>query len=195
MPEQSQPRGDLAGRFLGFAHGGPGIDQLAGLFGAISMDVWLGKTFRPDGKGYNRILRDTGAIAPFDTKLGPSRTGTGDALHLEYAFPFSQLIKDEIREVAPGVYLGVAYARVNPLKEEYVPAFYFGLQAPTANASSNSARLMRRQLRYGTAMPLVTAGRALMMSYQRLTLGKSARLTVCHSWRAAHGKIAMSAMV
>ena len=38
-------------------------------------------------------------------------------------------------------------------------------------------------------MPLVTAGRALMMSYQRLTLGKSARLTVCHSCRAVQGKI------
>src|SRR4029079_411860 len=36
----------------------------------------------------------------------------------------------------------------------------------------------------GTAMPLATAGRLPIASYQRFTCGYAARSTRCHSWRA-----------
>jgi L-gulonolactone oxidase len=70
-------------------------------------------------------------LAAFRTAVEPSRTGQGEALHLNYLdFPFSQMIDDEIREVAPGLYLGVAYAKTNPFTNTYEPAFFFGLQEP-----------------------------------------------------------------
>jgi hypothetical protein len=44
------------------------------------------------------------------------------------------------------------------------------------------------EVRYeGTCIPRCTAGRAEIASNQRLTLGKSLRSVLCHSWRATHG--------
>jgi len=54
--------------------------------------------------------------------------------------------------------------------------------------SKASATLRSSQTRYcGTAIPLTTAGRAPIASYQRFTFGNSASSTRCHSWRATHG--------
>ncbi len=46
----------------------------------------------------------------------------------------------------------------------------------------------------GTLYPFCTAGRAAISQYQRLTLGKEAMSICCHSKRAIHGQMAMSAM-
>ncbi|MGZ5971655.1 MAG: hypothetical protein ACXWP4_28485, partial [Polyangiales bacterium] len=49
------------------------------------------------------------------TSIGPSKAGPFDALHLDYDHPenpfFIRAIQDEIRTVAPGLWLGQAWLR------------------------------------------------------------------------------------
>lgn len=45
-----------------------------------------------------------------------------------------------------------------------------------------------------TAKPRATAGRAIIPAYQRATFGKSARSTLCRSWRQAQPRMAKSAI-
>jgi hypothetical protein len=82
--------------------------------------VWEGKTFastsKRAGRGINRIAG--GAILgrqdlfPFTTSIGPSVIDGKDAVILDYEQPenppYIRHIHDEIREVAPGLFLGPA---------------------------------------------------------------------------------------
>src|SRR5258706_14863123 len=52
----------------------------------------------------------------------------------------------------------------------------------------------QRQRHCGTAMPRATAGRAEIVSNQRFTCGNAERSTLCHSYRATQGNVAMSAI-
>jgi len=80
---------------------------------------WQGKTFRSLGKqrgeGVNRLFGNRASWYRFETAIGPSRAGDFDALQLDYDLednpPFIRPIKDELREVAPGLWLGLAYMR------------------------------------------------------------------------------------
>ena len=49
----------------------------------------------------------------FETSVAPSRAGDFDAVHLDYSHdsnpPLVRQVKDEVREVAPGLWLGLAY--------------------------------------------------------------------------------------
>lgn len=103
---------------------------------------WRGKTFtaRRDGdgdagkgEGINRVFGDRNPRTwfRFDTFVAPSRAGAFDAVQLDYDNPgnpgFIRAIKDEVREVSPGLYLGLAYLmwRGRPRL-----MLYFGLQRP-----------------------------------------------------------------
>lgn len=71
--------------------------------------VWKGKIFRPDGTMINRLAGGLEAI-PADVYLGESLLDGRPALILDYSR--SRLwpdVRDEIREVAPGLYLGIMY--------------------------------------------------------------------------------------
>jgi hypothetical protein len=83
------------------------------------------------GEGINRVVLDRFRLFRFETAIGPSRAGDFDALQLDYDLPenpwFIRRIKDEMRELGPGLWLGQAYwhtARADHL------VLYFGLTAP-----------------------------------------------------------------
>ena len=63
----------------------------------------------------------------FETFVGPSRAGAFDAVQLDYDLPanpfFIRAIKDEIRELRPGLYLGQAWVQ---LGQTHL-GLYFGL--------------------------------------------------------------------
>lgn len=116
---------DLEGRLVGRMLNVPGMDQPAvakflNRFAASGRFPWQGKTFESHGdgtgQGINRVLGNRRDWFRFDTFIGPSRAGDFDALHLNYDNPgnpgFIRAIKDEVREVAPGIWLGLAYLRL-----------------------------------------------------------------------------------
>jgi hypothetical protein len=132
VPRITDLRGDLRGRMLAVValHGGAkrAVRKFAGSRGF----PWRGKSFTPrdedHGKGKNRVVSDWLKIYRFETFVGPSRAGDFDAVQLDYDLPenpfFIRAIKDEIREIAPGLYLGQAYAEIRG-KARLV--LYFGL--------------------------------------------------------------------
>jgi hypothetical protein len=119
-PALGDVAGDLVGRMLAFSALHPGwLARALRAFAAWRWFPWRGKSFRhtggPQGEGINRVFGD---VAPrrwfrFETSLGPSRAGAGDAFQLDYDHPgnpfFIRAIKDEIRQLRPGLYLGQAY--------------------------------------------------------------------------------------
>lgn len=110
--------GDARGAMLAWRS--PGRGPLAWLlrnFGASSFFPWEGKSFRSPnkdmGEGINRInlLKKTRWF-PFKTRFEPSFLDGEPAFVLDYSGPgnppFIRSIVDEVREVAPGLYLGPA---------------------------------------------------------------------------------------
>jgi hypothetical protein len=132
VPELADVKGDLRGRMLA-------IPALTGLAAAIPRALarsnsfpWRGKTFSPrnteEGEGINRVILDRFHLFRFETFVGPSRAGSFDAVQLDYDLPenpfFIRAIKDEIRELSPGLYLGQAYVMVSGKAHL---GLYFGL--------------------------------------------------------------------
>ncbi len=142
-PELAAIEGDLRGRMLavvllpGWA--APALRAFAGWGGF----PWKGKSFRflggGAGEGINRVLSDRiGWLRwfRFTTALGPSRAGEFEAVQLDYDHPenpwFIRAIKDEIREVRPGLYLGQAYFQ---LRTGPRLVLYFALALPGREAA------------------------------------------------------------
>jgi hypothetical protein len=129
VPKLDDVRGDLRGRMLAW----PALDThpaasaaLRAFAGARSFP-WRGKSFSADG-GINRVFSDRIRLFPFRTFVGKSRAGDFDAVQLDYDLPenpfFIRRIKDEIREVERGVWLGQAYFAT---KQRDLLWLYFGL--------------------------------------------------------------------
>jgi len=82
--------------------------------------VWEGKTFQAAsdtrGEGFNRVavpgVLGRQRLFPFATSFGPSAIDGAPTLVLDYELavnpPYIRRIHDEIREVAPGLFLGPA---------------------------------------------------------------------------------------
>ena len=71
--------------------------------------VWQGKIFRDDGTMINRVF-GAGRAIPADVYVGESLLDGQPSLILDYSR--SRLwpeVRDEIREVSPGLYLGIMY--------------------------------------------------------------------------------------
>jgi hypothetical protein len=112
--------GALVGRML-TVRGLPGM--LAGplrRWAGSQSFLWEGKTFQATsetrGVGHNRV-RVTGVLGrqnlfPYETLFGPSAIDGKPTLILDYDLavnpPYIRRIHDEIREVAPGLFLGPA---------------------------------------------------------------------------------------
>lgn len=86
-------------------------------FAASAVFPWAGKTFEASdaaaGKGINRIrLLGTRTWFPFDTRIEPSAIDGKPCIFLDYDKPenprFIRLIRDELREVSPGLFMGPA---------------------------------------------------------------------------------------
>ena len=133
-PRLDEVQGDLRGRMLATTVlRGP----LAGAVRSLaSSDAfpWKGKTFAPRsslrGDGINRVVRDRWRLFRFETYVGPSRAGSFDALQLDYDNRdnpfFIRPIKDEMRALTSGLWLGQAYLE---LRGKATLVLYFALAA------------------------------------------------------------------
>jgi hypothetical protein len=134
VPKLLDVRGDLRGRMLAWPalDRSPGIAGMLRAFAGSAAFPWRGKSFTPydaqRGEGINRVFVDRFKLFRFDTHVGRSRAGDFDAVQLDYDLegnpPFIRSIKDEIREVAPGLWLGQAWLA---LRRRDVLVLYFGL--------------------------------------------------------------------
>jgi hypothetical protein len=133
-PTIPEVRGDLRGRMLAW----PVLEHRSGVqgffraFAGSKAFPWRGKSFRVNdaarGEGINRIIKDRWKLFRFDTFIGKSRQGDFDALQLDYDLPGNppiiKSIKDEIRMIEPGVWLGQAWFVTERTKFLWL---YFGL--------------------------------------------------------------------
>jgi hypothetical protein len=119
-PRIADVSGDLEGRMLTSPRVPKTIAAAMRPLARWRLFPWKGKSFTPHdaerGEGINRVLSDSNRWFKFETFIGRSRAGDFDALQLDYDHRgnpfFIRAIKDEIREIAPGLYLGQAYVMV-----------------------------------------------------------------------------------
>lgn len=133
-PRVEDLEGPLTGRMLAIPaiEGTPVVAKLLRKYAASSAFAWQGKTFKTlgagRGEGLNRVLGNRASWFRFETSVGKSRAGDFDAVHLDYDNPGNpamiRAIRDEVREVAPGLWLGLAYLKVR--KSAYL-VLYFAL--------------------------------------------------------------------
>ena len=125
--------GKLTGRMLAVPRiQRPHVKRWLGRFSKSGLFPWQGKTFAHEtaehGHGVNRLLGERVAWFRFHTSIGPSHAGDFDAVHLDYGQdgnpPLVRQVKDEVREVAPGLWLGLAYLR---MKDGDHLGCYFGI--------------------------------------------------------------------
>ena len=132
VPKLQDLDGDLRGRMLAIPKLPPALAAAVRAFAGHDRFPWRGKSFQPHsadkGEGINRIFTDALRRYRFETFIGPSRAGAFDALQLDYDNPgnpfFIRPIKDEVRELRPGLWLGQAWLQ---LRGEPHLVLYFGL--------------------------------------------------------------------
>lgn len=130
--------GDLVGRMLPAPAAHRTVQNAMRTLARQPLFPWKGKTFAPrdmhSGEGWNRVFSDKNLWFRFTTAIGPSRAGNFDALHLDYDHPenpfFIRVIQDEVRTVAPGLWLGQAWLRAGVAGKKPLLALYFALQGP-----------------------------------------------------------------
>lgn len=137
VPNLEEVVGDLRGRMLAAVIVPEWVLPALRSLARASFFPWRGKSFsflsEGKGEGINRIFSDINPSRwfKFGTFVGRSRAGDFDAVQLDYDRPtnpwFIRAIKDEIREVRPGLYLGQAYFKTSS-KDHLV--LYFGLALP-----------------------------------------------------------------
>jgi len=119
-PQLVDLNGDLVGRMLAAPALPRFIRVLLRRFAAWRYFPWRGKSFSTQGEaargdGINRVFGGGWARRwfRFETFIAPSRAGAFTAFQLDYDNPDNpgliRAIKDEVREVAPGLFLGQAY--------------------------------------------------------------------------------------
>jgi hypothetical protein len=89
--------------------------------------LWKGKVFTEDGIMVNRLAGDLEAVRA-RVFFGESWLDGQPALIFDYAGMSKQFgdVRDEVREIAPGLYLGLTYVRKRPAPEL---AVFFALDA------------------------------------------------------------------
>ena len=104
----------------------PGSRQAAAKSRRLRL-LWQGKVFHGDGTAHNRVFGVT--AVPMTVYHGQSWHDGGPAIVVDYADSWRVFrnVRDEIREVSPGLYLGRTYVTKNGVAEQ---ATYFAIQAP-----------------------------------------------------------------
>jgi len=133
VPRLTDVAGDLRGRMLAVPSLSGRAADAVRAFARSDRFPWRGKSFRPfddtRGEGINRVVVDRFRLYPFQTFIGPSKAGDFDAVQLDYDLPanpfFIRAIRDEIRELSPGLYLGQAHVRIGGAYRLWL---YFGLE-------------------------------------------------------------------
>jgi hypothetical protein len=136
-PRVADLTGDLRGRMLALVAAPRWLFWWASLWARTSVFPWLGKSFRADsaeaerGSGINRVFNDKTRWFRFETFVAPSRAGDFGAVQLDYDNAdnpfFIRAIKDEVRELRPGLFLGQAYVKT---RRREILVLYFGLEKP-----------------------------------------------------------------
>jgi hypothetical protein len=111
--------GHLVGRMLAIPVLPAWLGGVLRRFAAWRHFPWRGKSFttlgETRGEGINRVFGDRQPRRwfRFETFVAPSRAGSFDAFQLDYDNrdnpALIRAIKDEVRQVAPGLFLGLAY--------------------------------------------------------------------------------------
>ena len=137
-PKIADLSGDLRGRMLALVAAPRWLFWWAELWARTRFFPWLGKSFRAEGNaaergtGINRVFNERTRWFRFDTFIGPSRAGAFDAFQLDYDNSdnpfFIRAIKDEVRQIRPGLFLGQAYLKT---RKREVLVLYFGLERTT----------------------------------------------------------------
>ncbi|UJR84823.1 hypothetical protein [Sandaracinus amylolyticus] len=133
LPRLEAISGDLRGRMLAVPAVPSLVSALPVAWARTGSFPWRGKSFAPHGEGRgegnNRVVFDAVRLFRFETFAGPSRHDGQPAIQLDYDHAenpfFIRKIEDEIRELAPGVYLGQAWLRVG---DEPHFVLWFGLE-------------------------------------------------------------------
>lgn len=135
VPRIDAIRGDLKGRMLAVTIVPRRVRDALCSFAGTSAFPWKGKSFRAHsidkGEGINRIFSDRLKLFRFETFIARSRAGDFDAVQLDYDLRGNpwviRQVKDEIRQVREGLYLGQAYFM---MKGDPKLVLYFGLEQP-----------------------------------------------------------------
>lgn len=125
--------GDLRGRMLAVPALPALVTALPRAWARSDAFPWRGKSFAAladdHGTGVNRVVSDRVRLFRFTTFVGPSRHDDAPAVQLDYDHPgnpfFIRAIEDELRELAPGLYLGQAWLRTGTTRRFVL---WFGLQ-------------------------------------------------------------------
>ncbi|MFO0746850.1 MAG: hypothetical protein U1F43_14435 [Myxococcota bacterium] len=137
VPAVPDLSGDLRGRMLAWEGvRGPVAAALRALASSAAFP-WRGKSFAHDdgafGQGKNRVFSDKLRLFRFTTRAGQSRAGDFDAVQLDYDHAenprFIRAIKDEVRELRPGLWLGQAWLQWSPAAAPRL-VLWFGLEKP-----------------------------------------------------------------
>jgi hypothetical protein len=142
-PRLADLDGKLDGRMLAAPRASkPQVRRWLAGFAKSGIFPWRGKTFEHEtaehGHGVNRLFGERVSWFHFETSVGPSRAGDFDSVHLDYSHDNNPAlvrdVYDEVREVALGLWLGLAYLH---LDDGYHLACYFAVarRADTAAAS------------------------------------------------------------
>jgi hypothetical protein len=121
VPTIEELSGDLRGRMLIGPWAPPAVANAMRALARAPWFPWRGKSFSaksPErGEGVNRVVSDRRRWFRFDTTVGKSRAGDFDAVQLDYDQPsnpfFIRAIKDEVRRVRPGLFLGQAWVQTS----------------------------------------------------------------------------------
>jgi hypothetical protein len=132
VPRLPDVKGALRGRMLAWPVAGPKTNAVLLSLARWNRFPWRGKSFFPQtelrGEGINRVFSDRIALFRFETFVAKSRAGDFEAVQLDYDLRdnpfFIRAIKDEIRELERGLWLGQAYLHARG-KDTLV--LYFGL--------------------------------------------------------------------
>jgi hypothetical protein len=136
-PRLSDLDGKLEGRMLAMPRAQqPHVREWLERFSRSRFFPWQGKTFEHEteghGHGVNRLLGERLNWFRFETSVGPSHAGDFDAVHLDYSHdgnpPLVRQVKDEVREVAPGLWLGLAYLQMH---DGYHLGCFFAIAKPS----------------------------------------------------------------
>ena len=135
-PTLEELDGRMTGRMLAVPRlQKPEVKRFLERFSRSKVFPWQGKTFSHEsathGHGVNRLLGERVAWFHFHTFVGRSNAGDFDAVHLDYSHdgnpPLVRQVQDEVREVAPGVWLGLAYLQ---RRDGLHLACFFGIARP-----------------------------------------------------------------
>jgi len=147
VPRLDAVSGDLRGRMLAWPKAGARTSRALRALASADRFPWRGKSFVPHvdggvsraGEGINRVGVDALRLFRFETFVGKSRAGDFEAVQLDYDLPenpfYIRAVKDEIRELRAGLYLGQAWLAARG-KEHLV--LYFALEDRRVRACAPS---------------------------------------------------------